>query len=69
MTKIPMLKTKRPLPRATKRRGVLNFEHLNFDIVSNLGFRISDFKLAIESAFVFIAKLDINFKILSYEDI
>jgi len=42
MTKIPMLQTKKSLPRENQDWAVLKFEHLNFDIVSKFGFRNSD---------------------------
>jgi hypothetical protein len=40
MTKIRMTKTGKPLYRSS---FVLNFEHSNFDIVSDFGFRYWDF--------------------------
>lgn len=46
--------------------AVSNFEHLYFDIVSYFEFRVSNFKAAEPCLTI---KLDINFKILGYEDI
>jgi hypothetical protein len=42
MTKISMTKTNKPMP-PHQGSFVLNFEHLNFDIVSDFVFRASDF--------------------------
>jgi hypothetical protein len=47
---------------------VSSFEHLKFDIVSSLGFRISNFEVSIESGFHFKEKLNTNFKIFIHID-
>ena len=44
MTKMQMIKTKKK-DRIVSRCLVLNFEHLDFEFVSDFGFRASDFLL------------------------
>ena len=45
---------------------VLDLEYLNLEFVQDLDIRISNLKL---KAFDLTSKLDINFKILAYEDV